>query len=182
MLQDDSAYNYVSQSYKYVTQEGEVVFASEGAVDKVGIVTGGSLYQVGDKIVFEEKVADNFETVAKVSKVRGPGIGTISVTNTKLNNIEFYPANEKGRFIGVHTTPISLQNRDKIFVSGMTTTSSDLGGKTYNIGISSAKLIVSQGIGSVAATGLVTFFNVQGKLPSPNDNLNNLAIEEKMIF
>ena len=70
---------------------GEVTFASEGAVDKVGIVTGGSLYQVGDKIVFEEEVADNFETVAKVSKVRGPGIGTISVTNTKLNNIEFYP-------------------------------------------------------------------------------------------
>ena len=52
LLQDDSAYNYVSQSYKYVTQEGEVTFASEGAVDKVGIVTGGSLYQVDDKIVF----------------------------------------------------------------------------------------------------------------------------------
>ena len=47
----------------------------------------------------------------------------------------------------------------------------DIGGRTYNIGISSTKLIVSQGIGSVAATGLVTFFNVQGKLPSPNDKL-----------
>ena len=34
----------MSQSYKYVTQEGEVVFASEGAVDKVGIVTGCLLY------------------------------------------------------------------------------------------------------------------------------------------
>ena len=38
----------------------------------------------------------------------------------------------------------------------MTTTSSLIGGKTYNIGISSTKLIISQGIGSVAATGLVT--------------------------
>ena len=70
LLQDDSSYDYVSQSYKYVTQEGSIVYASEGAVDKVGIVTGGSLYQVNDKIVFEEKVADNFETVAKVSKVK----------------------------------------------------------------------------------------------------------------
>ena len=182
LLQDDSSYDYVSQSYKYVTQEGEVVFASEGAVDKVGIVTGGSLYQVGDNIVFEEKVADNFQTVANVSKVRGPGIGTISVINTKLNNIEFYPSQERGRFVGVHTTPINLQNLDKVFVSGMSTTSSDLGGKTYNIGISSAKLIISQGIGSVAATGLVTFFSVQGKLPSPNDNLNNLALRENDIL
>ena len=70
LLQDDSSYDYVSQSYKYVTQEGSIVYASEGAVDKVGIVTGGSLYQVNDKVVFEEKVADNFETVAKVSKVK----------------------------------------------------------------------------------------------------------------
>ena len=64
----------------------------------------------------------------------------------------------------------------------MTTTSSNLANKTYNIGISSTKLIISQGIGSVAATGLVTFFNVLGKLPSPNDNLNNLAIRENDIL
>ena len=64
----------------------------------------------------------------------------------------------------------------------MSTTSSELSGKTYNIGITSTKLIVSQGIGSVAATGLVTFFNVQGKLPSPNDTLNNLAIRENDIL
>ena len=115
-------------------------YASEGSVDKVGIVTGGSLYQVGDKIVFEEKVAENFETVAKVSKVRGPGIGTIAVVNTKLNNIEFYPSNERRRFVGVHTTPINLQNGDRVIISGMSTTSSDIGGKSYIIGISSATI------------------------------------------
>ena len=64
----------------------------------------------------------------------------------------------------------------------MSTTSSELGGKTYNIGISSASLIISQGIGSVAATGLVTYFSVQGKLPSPNDSLNNLSLRENDIL
>ena len=107
-LQDDSSYAYVSQSYKSVTQEGSIVYASEGSVEKIGIVTGGSLYQVGDKLVFEEKVAENFETVAKVSRVTGPGIGTISVTNTKLQNVEFYPSDERGRFVGIHTTPLNL--------------------------------------------------------------------------
>ena len=99
-----------------------------------------------------------------------------------LNNIEFYPAEEKGRFVGVHTTPIGLQNGEKVFISGMSTTSSDLQQRTYAVGISSTKLIVSQGIGSVAATGLVTFFNVGGKLPSPNDNLNNLNLRENDIL
>ena len=182
LLQDDSFYNYVSQSHKSVTQEGTIVYASEGAVDKIGIVTGGSSYQVGDKLVFEEAVAENFETVAKVSRVRGPGIGTIAVTNVILNNIEFYPANETNTFVGVHTTPIGLSNLSKISVSGLSTTSSKLDGKSYNIGISSAKLIVSEGIGSVAATGLVTFFTVQGRLPLPNDNLNNLNLRENDIL
>ena len=182
LLQDDSYYDYLKQSHKYITQEGEIVYASEGAVEKVGIVTGGSNYRNEDKIVFEEKVADNFQTVAKVSKVVGPGIGTIAVTNTKLFNIEFYPSKANNTFIGVHTTPIGLQNGDKIYVSGMSTTASGLGNRTYNIGISSARLIISQGIGTVGATGLVTFFNVLGKLPNPNDSLNQIALRENDII
>ena len=108
----------------------------------------------GDKIVFEEEVADNFETVAKVSKVKGPGIGTISVTSTQLNNIEFYPSEERRRFVGVHTTPLNLQNGEKVFISGMSTTSSQLQQRTYTIGISSTKLI--------------DFFNLSLKLPEIN--------------
>jgi len=156
LLQDDSSYDYLKQSYNFITQEGEIVYASEGSVEKVGIVTGGSSYRNDDKVVFEEKVADNFQTVAKVSKVVGPGIGTIAVTNTKLFNIEFYPSNANREFIGVHTTPIGLQNGDKVYVSGMSTTASGLGNRTYSIGISSARLIISQGIGTIGATGRAT--------------------------
>ena len=89
MLQDDSFYDYLRQSYKYITQDSVVKYAEEGKIDKVGIVTGGSGYQNEDKLVFEEKVADNFQAVAKVSKVTGPGIGTIAVTSTKLYNIKY---------------------------------------------------------------------------------------------
>ena len=180
LLQDTSYYDYVSQSYKYITQDSVVKYAEEGSIDKVGIVTGGSSYRVGDKLVFEEKVADNFQSVAKVAKLDGVGIGTISVANTKLNNIEFYPMGGK-RFIGVHTTPVSLVNNDQVFVSGISTTSSNLGGN-YNIGISSAKLIVSEALGAISATGIVTFIKVQGSLKNPNDPLNTLAIRENDIL
>ena len=182
LLQDDSYYDYLKQSYKYVTQDSTVKYAEEGKIDKVGIVTGGSSYAVGDKLVFEEEVADNFQAVAKVAKLEGPGIGTISVTNTKLNNIKFYPSTERNKFIGIHTTPIGLRNIDKVYVSGMSTTNSSIGGRTYNIGISSAKLIVSEGIGTVGATGLVTFFNIQGKLAYPNDPINDTAIRENDVL
>ena len=64
----------------------------------------------------------------------------------------------------------------------MSTTNSSIGGRTYNIGISSAKLIVSEGIGTVGATGLVTFFNIQGKLAYPNDPINDTAIRENDVL
>ena len=182
MLQDDSFYDYLRQSYKYITQDSVVKYAEEGKIDKVGIVTGGSSYQNEDKLVFEEKVADNFQAVAKVSKITGPGIGTIAVTNTKLYNIKFYPSTNDKQFIGIHTTPIGVRNTDKVYVSGMSTTSSQLGGRSYNIGISSSKLIVSQGIGTVGATGLVTYFNVKGTLAFPNDTLNTTEIRENDIL
>ena len=181
LLQDDSYYDYLKQSYKYITQDSVVKYASEGSIDKVGIVTGGSFYRNGDKLVFEEKVADNFQCVAKVAKVDGVGVGTITVTNTKLNNIEFYPTGGKS-FIGFHTTPIGLRNTDLMYISGLSTTNSGLGGKSYNIGISSAKLIISEGIGTIGATGIVTYFKVQGKLAAPNDPLNREELRENDIL
>ena len=48
-------------------------------------------------------------------------------------------------------------------VGGLSTTKSDLLG-SYKIGISSTRLILSQGIGTAGATGIVTFFNVEGNL------------------
>ena len=64
----------------------------------------------------------------------------------------------------------------------MSTTSSRLGQKTYSIGITSSKLLLSEDIPKVSVTGLVTFFNVQGKLPSPNANLNSLNLRENDIL
>jgi len=64
----------------------------------------------------------------------------------------------------------------------MSTTNSRIGGKSFNIGISSSKLIVSKAIPKIAVSGLVTFFSVQGNLPSPNASLNNLNLRENDIL
>ena len=182
LLQDDSFYDYVKQSNKYITQEATVLYAAEGAVEKIGIVTGGSNYQIGDKVVFEEKVSENFGAVAKVSQVKGPGITTISIDSSKLNYIEFYPGTNPKEFIGIHTTPFDLMNNDKVYVSGMSTTASGLGGKTYNVGISSAELILSVGVGTTGVTGIITYINVQGNLKNPNTADNTIDIRENDIL
>jgi len=182
LLQDDSYYDYVKQSYKYIDQETIVKYAEEGSIDKVGIVTGGKSYAIGDQLVFEDKVADNFGAVAKVSKVVGPGIGTIKVTNTKLVNIELYPSDRDKWFVGFHTTPVGIQNNDLVYLAGINTTNSGLAGRSFKVGISSGQWIVTRAIGTIAATGIVTYFNIAGALPNPNDKLNTQEIRENDIL
>ena len=54
-------------------------------------------------------------------------------------------------------------------VAGLSTTRNNLVG-SYPIGISSNRLILRQGIGTAGATGIVTFFNVQGSLEDIRTN------------
>ena len=57
---ENSGYEYVSQSYKYVSQDSIIKHVQKGSVDSVGIITGGSDYRVNDKVVFEQDETDGF--------------------------------------------------------------------------------------------------------------------------
>ena len=46
---DNSGYDYVQESYTFSTQDSIIKSVEKSGVDIVGIVTGGTKYQVGDK-------------------------------------------------------------------------------------------------------------------------------------
>ena len=86
---DNSGYEYVQEPYTYSTQDSIIKFAEKGGIDAVGILTGGSNYKVGDKVIFEQDTPHNFSAAARVSKVAGPGITTISINAVQLEDVEF---------------------------------------------------------------------------------------------
>jgi hypothetical protein len=172
-----SGYNYVNQSYKFVTQDSTIKFAEKGSVDSVGILTGGLNYKVNDKVVFNGDSVSSFSAVAKVSRLSGVGVGTISVANTKLSNVEFYPIGGNGDFIGVNTSPHLLQFNDEVVVSGVSTTSS-LIENSYNVGVTTNKLSLSAAVGNSNITGIVTYFSVIGDLSFPRISENDILLVE----
>ena len=110
MNKDYSGYDYVMQSYDYVTQDSVIDFAEKGAVDNIGIVTGGSNYRVGDVVVFDKDIDYAFKATAKVTKATGTPISEISVSQTTISNIAFYPTATGNQIVGVASTAIGLQN------------------------------------------------------------------------
>ena len=163
---DNSGYDYVIEPYTYSTQDSVIKFVDKGGIDAIGIVTGGAKYQVGDKVVFEEDTPNTYIPGAKVSKVAGPGIGTLTLNAVKVDDVEFYPSGRKGVFTGIGTTSHNIIDNTVLAISGLTTTSSLLEG-SYQVGINTNNLILSTGIGTIGATGIVTYLSVSGSLSYP---------------
>ena len=93
--------------------------------------------------------------------------------------MELYTSNQKGDYIAFSTDPHNFKNNDNVIISGLSTTSSEIGGY-YKVGVVTDRFIVtgvgttSSGIATVGVTGLVTHFNVSGELTYPAIKSNDI--------
>ena len=187
-IKNTAPFNYIdgkSTRYKYISlpndlnQEVEVRNALRGPIDSVGIITGGNNYKVNDPVVFNEANTGGGGVSARVSRILGRPVESVSVATSSISGVEFYPSGEKGKFIAFTENPNDFRNSDIISVSGVSTSGSKLEG-TYLAGIGTNVYRVagvgttSSGIGTVEATGIVTYINVVGNLNYPNIRENDI--------
>ena len=89
-----------------------------------------------------------------------------------MAGVEIYPSNQKGEYIIWSDKPHGFKNKDIIKVSGLSTTSSKIGGN-YKVGIKSDTFALigpgatPTGIGSDGVTGIVTYFDIRGNFTYP---------------
>ena len=173
----DIQYKYLSLPAN-LSQKIEVRNAARGGVESIGIVTGGTNYKVGDTVVFNNAETGGGGVSARVSHVLGKPVDSVSVATSSIENVEFYP-NGKGKYLLFSDNPHNIQNKETISITGISTTASDLEG-LYSAGIGTNVYKVAgvglstNGIGSVAYTGLVTYFNLTGNLNYPDIRENDI--------
>jgi hypothetical protein len=182
IIENESTYDYITIPNK-LNQTIDVVGVSPGSIDSVGILTGGNNYKVNDRIVFNNIDSNQnirgYSASAIVSKVSGKTISNISVSSSTLNNVEFYPIGNKGEYVLYTDSPHGFTNFDLVSITGLSTTSSLIEGN-YIAGIETSKLSLSGigtttiGIGTVGATGIVTFISVKGSLGFLNIRENDI--------
>ena len=159
-------YEGIHDSRKLVDQEIEVNYASAGRINQYEILSAGSGYQVKDDLRVTSLGKGNGFS-GEVSTVEGKEIISIASTVVKIENLVFTYDNSTGDVTGLSTQPHDLVVGDVITVSGLSTdTLRSLDGK-HQIGFSTSFLQLNTGIGTTAATGIVTSISVTGNL-SPN--------------
>ena len=153
-------YDFLYQPNKIKPQSVNINATSKGTIDGVGIITGGQGYQVNDKIVFDTELNAQ-PAKARVSKLKGKIVESVSVASTTTSNLEIAPYDSKGSYVAFSTSPHGLINLDLVSLTGFNTSINSLQ-RTFNIGVSTEKFSLTTGVGTDGATGIVTFFNISG--------------------
>jgi hypothetical protein len=172
LIEDGASYSYL-ETPNLLNQTASIKYATPGFIEKINIISGGSGYKIGDKLVFDNDDTNGFNASAEVERIFGRSINSISVATTSISNVEFYPSTSQGNFLVFSENPHNFTNKDLIVVSGLNTTSSLIEG-SYRIGVTTNTIALTSGIGSTATTGIVTYFSVAGNLNYPNIRENDI--------
>jgi len=160
----NSGYDFILNPNKIKKQNSLIKKVKSGNVNYIGIKTGGFDYQVRDRVVFDNKNSGGQGVSAEVGLVKGKKVTEVSCESISIDNVEFFPSSSGNSYIGFASSPHNLQNLDTITIVGLNTFASNLGGIHNNIGVKSETFILLTNIGTPAATGIVTYFNIVGRL------------------
>ena len=169
---ENSQYDFIFNPLKVKEPLVKIKSTSLSGINDIDIVSGGSGYKVGDKVIFDNTNTSGSDAYARVISLEGKEINSISCASTAYNNVEFYPTNS-GSFIAFSPIPHNLINNDVVVISGLSTSVQFLEG-ALQIGVRSDTLTLSKDVGTPSATGIVTYFEVNGSLDFPNIRENDV--------
>jgi hypothetical protein len=178
----NSSYNYVFNPDKVKNQTVNINYASRGKVETIGILTGGTNYNVGDRLIFDNTGTGGLNAAAKVEKVFSKDVTNVSASTTSFSSVEFATLDGSGQIIGFTTSPHGLKNLELVNVSGLNTYFSKIEG-TYNIGVRTDNFITTLGISTIGVTGLTTYFYLSGILEFPyirENDILGIGTQEKV--
>ena len=175
----ENGYNYIFNSNLVKRQNIEITSASSGTIQNIGIVTGGSNYQLNDSVVFDNSGTNGKNARAYVSSLKGKQIETVSISSTVFYGVEFSPSNP-GSFLGLSTEVHNFNNGDVITITGISSYFKGLDG-SYIVGVRSDNFILNLGL-STANTNDVDYAYVGGDLNYPTIRPNDiLTIDNEKV-
>ena len=159
-----SYYDFVLDPDSIKKQISIIKNTTRSGIDSIGIKTGGTNYQIGDKIIFDNTNSGGFGVSADVALLSGKEITSVGIATSTRTEVQMVPLPQLSRFVGYTSTPHAYTNNELVTFSatGISTTG--------NVVVTTNELLLTTGIGSTGYTGLVTYFNISGNLNNVKEN------------
>ncbi len=148
------------QPNKEVNSKLLVKRVSKGEIEGYTVELPGDNYKINDKVTFVSQDGAR-PASAKVSTILGKEVSSVSVASTNISGIEIIPSRAKAEYLAFAQEPHDLFNRDRVFLSGFSTSVNFLQ-KYQTINVDPEFFILNSGLSSVTSTGIVTYMSVYG--------------------
>ena len=147
--------DFIVESNEISRQVSIVESTSVGSVDSIQIINDGDNYRIGESAVFDNTGTEGGGLSASVNRLKGKDITSIETTIDTFENVVF--VQDQGLEISafISTSP-SLNNGDRVIISGLSTVSASGLNDSFNIAISTARTLLYQEIPNSTTTGVVT--------------------------
>ena len=156
--------DFIVESNEISKQVSVVESTTFGSVNSIQIINDGDNYRVTNSAEFDNTGTEGGGLSVSVDSIKGKTINSIDTTINSYENVVFFK-NESGEISASISTAPSLNNGDRVVISGLSTTLlPDLNG-SFIIGIETARSIVYQEIPNSTTTGIVTDIYLS-KIPS----------------
>jgi len=156
-------YEFISNSNKNTGKNAKLSNTKSGSVESVDIIISGQDYNVGDKLVFDNRETDGFGAIGKVSRIEGPGINTLTTTITTWPNVVL--SYEKNTVIGIATYPHSIPDGASIQIVGISTNTHDSLGGLVTIAVREVSTNLGVAMRPVTTSGMTTSVYITDWLP-----------------
>ena len=161
-----NTYEFISNTFKKQNETSRIVSVKSGAVENIEIVESGQLYNVGDKLIFDNDGTKGFGALGEISEIEGPELETndslVSVITIR-DGVKFTSNGQLAT--GIWTGPHNISNNSLVKIFGV----SDTFDGNHQIKVREVK----SGLGSAidASTGFTTSIRI-------DDNVDKFSIND----
>lgn len=155
---------------------------SNGSVDEIKVIDGGTDYQIGDSVEFNNEGTSGKGVIAKVSELEGVGISSIStqIRTQNLNNVVFTYDGQS--LVGIASTYHSLKNNSYINISGISSSlyNNVNGFKSIFVPFPQTNLLVA--LSNASTTGILTSIQIKDSVSSTAYEIDSyLKINDEIV-
>ena len=126
--------DFITESYEKIRQISSIESITQGSIENIKILDGGSGYQIGDLTSFDEEGTNGSGFTAEVSEIVGIGVSRIDTTLERFNNV-ILTWNSPNQ-VQVNLSPfLEIEQDESVSIVGLSTTILNLS-DTFNVGVS----------------------------------------------
>ena len=135
-------YDFINESYEQSDQFNFIKSVSQGDIDQINVISGGSGYKIGDSVNFDDTDTNGVGLRAQVSELVGVAITSLDTTLDNYENVVFEWDND--REVSVYNIlGFDIFDTDTVVVSGLST-SVDALASSFTVGFSTESVSLAK--------------------------------------